>query len=108
MAARKLLDAAAATGPSTTYANGLSDAQSAQFNITGGPTAVTVTIEGSLDQGVTWDAIATHAFTAGELSAGVASISIADKPRDLIRHNLTVLTGGTAPTVTSYHSKDRH
>lgn len=108
MAAKKLLDAATGTGASTNMANGLSNAQSVQVNITGAPTAVTVTVEGSLDMGANWDTIATIAFTAPELAAGFTSLSIGDKPRDAIRHNLTVLTGGSSPTVTSFHGKDRH
>ena len=108
MGARKLLDAAIATGPSAVFANGLSNAHSVQVNITGAPTAVTVIVDGSLDQGANWDTIATLAFTAGELAAGLATLSIGGKPRDAIRHDLTVLTGGSSPTVTSYHGKDRH
>lgn len=107
MAARKVLDGATGTGVSTRTANGLASDQSVQVNITGGPTAVTVVIEGSLD-GVNWEAIGTIAFSAGELAQGFAFLSIVGKPRDHIRHNLTVLTGGSSPTVTSYHGKNRH
>lgn len=104
---RKLLDGATAIGDSTIFANGLSNAQSVQVNITGAPTAVTVVVHGSLD-GANWEAIGTIVFTAGELAAGVAFLSIANKPRDAIKHELTVLTAGSSPTVTSFHSKDRH
>lgn len=72
--------------------------QTYQATITGTPTAVTVVIEGSLD-GTNYTAINTHAFTAGELTATFAMFSVIDNPVSYIRANVTVLTGGTAPTV---------
>ena len=70
-----------------------------QVNITGAPTAVTISIEGSLD-GVLWTELSEKIFSAGELTATTAMFQIVDKPVTYLRANLTVLTGGTAPTVT--------
>lgn len=108
MSAKKLLDAATSTGAGSNITNGLSEYQSVQINITGAPTAVVVAIEGSLDSGVTWDALVEKTFSAGELSAGLASLTIVGQPRDVIRHNLTTLTGGSSPTVTSFHGSEKH
>lgn len=70
-----------------------------QVTITGAPTAVSVALLGSLDKS-TYVLIATHAFAAGELTATKAMFFDIDKPMPYIKADLTVLTGGTAPTVT--------
>ena len=62
-------------------------------------TAVTVLLEGSLD-GISWFTLGTKAFDAGELTAETAILHVAATPVVFVRANLTVLTGGTAPTVT--------
>ena len=70
-----------------------------QINTTGGPSAVTVAVEGSLD-GNSWFELAAHTMTASELSAEAAMFHIKDRPVPYTRTNLTTLSGGTAPTVT--------
>jgi hypothetical protein len=65
-------------------------------------TAVTVDIEGSLDDS-TWFQLVSHAFSAGEITAEGAMFHLADMPVKYLRANLTTLTGGTAPTVTVLH-----
>ena len=97
-----LLDAATATGvgPSQEL-----PATSDKFTVTaimGGTvvaTAVTVALEGSLDD-TNFFTLASHAFIAAEITAEGAMFHIADKPVDFIRANLETLTGGTNPTVT--------
>lgn len=65
-----------------------------QTKVTGAPTTVSLTLEGSLD-GVNWTVLATSTSTTGDYQAAV------DKPVAFIRGNLGTLTGGTAPTVTA-------
>ncbi len=62
-------------------------------------TAVTVALEGSIDN-ATWVVLASHEFTAAEISAEQAMFHIIGKPVRWVRANLTVLTGGTLPTIT--------
>jgi hypothetical protein len=60
--------------------------------ITGSPSGVTVLLEGSLD-GTNWFTMETVAGTSDSLNFSV------DKPVRFVRANLTVLTGGSSPTV---------
>lgn len=110
MAAKKLLDAATATGVSTNITNGLAENQSFQVNLayTVKPTVVVIGIEGSLDGGATWDELVEKTMTGDELTAKIASLSIVGQPRDVIRHNLKTLTGGTDVEVTTFHGQARH
>ena len=62
--------------------------------VTGAPTGVSVTLQGSLD-GTNWFILATSTSTTGDYQ------SVADKPCHFVRANLGTLTGGTAPTVTA-------
>ena len=62
-------------------------------------TAVTVDLEGSLDD-TTFAALASHAFTSAEITAEAAIFHVVNAPAKYVRANLTTLTGGTAPTVT--------
>lgn len=69
--------------------------------ITGGPTAVTVRVEGN--QGTTvYDpgGMAEFTMSAGQLAAGIGTFEIVEHTVKKIRGNLVTLTGGTAPTVT--------
>lgn len=61
--------------------------------VTGAPSAVSVTLQGSLD-GVTFQTLATSTSTTGDQQWQV------DKPQRYLRANLATLTGGTSPTVT--------
>jgi len=69
-------------------------------------TAVTVSLEGSIDK-VIWGDLGTHALTAAEITAEEALFHVVDKVVDYIRANLTVLTGGTNPTVTVEYLNQR-
>lgn len=62
-------------------------------------TAVTVVLEGSLDN-ENWFALGTHAFSSAEISAEKAMFHVVDKTAMFVRANLTAMSGGTAPTVT--------
>ena len=69
--------------------------------ITGGPTAVVVRVEGN--QGTTiFDPTGMAEFTmsVGQLAAGIGTFEIVEHTVKKIRGNLITLTGGTAPTVT--------
>lgn len=67
--------------------------------ITGSPTSVVVQIEGRINESSAF-ILATHTFTASELTAEIAGFHISGKPVDEIRYNITDLTGGSSPTVT--------
>ena len=73
-----------------------------QITTTGGPSAVTVDLEGSLD-GINWALVLTSPLSAAELVAGVAITFIADKTVRYVRLNLPTLTGGSSPTVTALY-----
>ena len=69
--------------------------------ITGGPTAVTVRVEGN--QGATiYDpgGMAEFTMNAGQLAAGIGTFEIVEHTVKNIRGNLITLTGGAAPTIT--------
>ena len=64
----KLLNAATATGASATWPVRMKPRNhSVQITITGAPTAVTVDLEGSLDD-VTWISLASHIMSATEIA----------------------------------------
>ena len=100
--AHTLLNAATATGAGSTQKVSMIPSSHTVAATMGGTvvaTAVTVDLEGSLDDS-TWFTLASHAFTAGEITAEAAMFHVADKPVRYVRANLTTLTGGTDPTVT--------
>jgi len=69
-----------------------------QVNVTGAPTAIELTLEGSLD-GRTYFSLQDYVFTAIDISAQAAMFHLVNKPVTHRRVNITTLTGGTAPTV---------
>lgn len=70
-----------------------------QIEVTGSPTAVTVDLEGSLDDGF-WTALGTIPLSAQDITDGGSVTHLLNKPIRFVRANLTELTGGTSPTVT--------
>jgi len=97
-----LLDAATATGAGSTWVVRTIPVKHTVQAVMGGTvvaTAVTVDLEGSLDN-TNFFTLASHAFTAAEITAEAAMFHVVDKPIKFTRANLTTLTGGTAPTVT--------
>ena len=68
---------------------------SLQTVVTGGPTGVSCTLQGSLD-GTNYAVLATSTSTTGDLQ------TVADKPVRFIKVNLGTLTAGTSPTVTAH------
>lgn len=97
-----LLSGATATGAGT--AQWVKDTTvnnwTCDVDITGTPTAVTVRIEGNTG-GTVYDptGMATHVLTAMQLAASKATFGIVYSPVHNIRANVTVLTGGSSPTV---------
>lgn len=67
-----------------------------QVTSTGAPTQVTADIEASI-KGGPWESILTHDVTA---DGGMFNVTEGSTAATRLRANLTVLTGGTAPTVT--------
>lgn len=109
--AQTLLDAATATGKGSPHT--LSEVPSSHTVVAsmGGTvvaTAVTIALEGSLVGGVTdkdWFTLASHAFTAAEITAESAMFHVADKPVKYVRANLETLSGGTNPTVSAIYER---
>lgn len=105
----KLLAAVTAVGAGTSVRlkKGVQE-HTVQVIITGTPTAVVVALESSLNDGTTWNTIGTYTLTAGDLTAGSAMYHVDNKPSELVRMNLTTLTGGTSPTVTVFYFPFEH
>lgn len=100
--AHTLLDAATATGAGNTQqVRSIPDKHTVTVAMGGTvvATAVTVALEGSLDDS-TYFELASHALSAAEITAEAAMFHIVDKPVRFVKANLTTLTGGTAPTIT--------
>jgi len=96
----KFLNGATAIGASTSHSVRMkSRNHTVQVTITGAPTAVTVDLEGSLDN-TTFNSLADYVLTAADLTAAAAMFHVVDKPVRYVRVNVTNLVGGTAPTVT--------
>jgi len=71
-------------------------------NSGGGVTALTVDLEGSLDN-TNWFQLDTHVFSAGELTAQKAMFHIVNKPVNYVRLNITTLTEtGTTAVFAQY------
>jgi YbbR domain-containing protein len=99
----KLLDGATAEGVSTSHPVRMKPRNhTVQVTITGAPTAVTVDLEGSLDD-TTYVSLASYVLTAADLTAAAAMFHVVDKPVRYVRVNLVTLTAGTAPTVTALY-----
>ena len=77
---------------------------SVQVEFTGSPTALTVSIEGSIT-GNAFKEIATHVVTVAELAAGIALFHIVNKATPQIRANIFTLEGGVSPEVSVYYNK---
>ena len=74
-----------------------------QVITTGAPTAVTVNLEGSLNN-VIFEEMASHSFSIEQITNRSAMFHVTDKSVEFIRLNLITLTGGSNPTVTAlYH-----
>ena len=95
----RLLDAVTTTGASDRWKAHGSEEHTVQINVTGSPTAVTVDLEGSLDNN-TYFQLASHAMTAGELSNAAAMFHVETKRVEYVKANVTNLQGGSSPTVT--------
>ena len=90
------LNAVTATGAGAAIDLGVTRTKfTMQTTVTGAPTAVSVTLQGSLD-GVNWSTLATSTSTTGDQQYAI------DRPVRFVRTNLGTLTGGTSPTVTTF------
>lgn len=87
------LDAAVAVGAGVALEVEGSRSYALDVRSTGTPTAISVTLEGSLD-GSNWETLGSAATAAG------ITWSV-DTPVKFVRANLGTLTGGTTPTVTA-------
>jgi len=69
--------------------------------ISGNPTAVTLLIEGSLNNTL-FHELVTHQFTEEELAHGGAMFHLVNKPSSTIRVTVAELSGGTDPRIDIY------
>jgi hypothetical protein len=101
---RKLMNARKAIGPSHAVDKNISEVgtHAIQFQITGAPTAVTLVVEGNIND-ADWDKIAVHIATVEQLANGHGMFHVINKPVENVRLNLAVLEGGTAPTVSAWY-----
>lgn len=99
------LNAATTTGPGTSV-DLVTPRRSVRMvtTVTGGPSAVVVNLEGSLD-GTTWTVLGTstgnavsNALPGGPYTDTVTSVGPEVR---YVRGNVTTLTGGTSPTVSA-------
>lgn len=89
------LNAVTVTGAGASLDLGvIRSAHSMQTTTTGSPTGVTVLLEGSLDN-AHFVTLATSTSTSGDVQTATG------KAVRYVRANLTVLSGGTSPTVTA-------
>jgi hypothetical protein len=118
MVANKLLDAVSVTGAGSTFnlpvifphaPGGLANVTPSQhaiqvtFTESGGTvTALTINIEGSIDE-INFTTLISHIFTATEITAKTALFTIIAIPIPLIRANITVLTNTGTAYVSVYH-----
>ncbi len=105
MMSNKLFNAVTATGASRTVpVEPSKDSHTVQAEMGGTVVAiaVTITLEGSLD-GVSWVTLATHAFSAAEITAEESLFHVTGKPMPFIRLNLTALTGGSSASVSAWY-----
>ena len=102
MASDLVFDNVSGTGASATSVSGQGPWQSAQFTFTN-VSALTFTVEGSNNSGDNWTTLATKALTLAEIAAGEVAVSLIDMPRDLVRHNVTVLTEAGSSSISSRH-----
>ena len=100
MASDLIFDNISSTGASTNTVSCRSPWQASSIAFTN-VSAMTMTVEGS--NGLGWSTLTTHAVTAAEIAAGVANFSTINEPRDLCRHNITVLTKAGSPSIDSRH-----
>ena len=110
----KLLDAATAAGASNSVVLNAPvsnhTVECTYVDANASISAVTIKLQGSLDdRGVTdgnanWYDLATHTFSAAEITAKKAMFHVTDKPVTRVRLNLSTLTGeGAGDTVTAYY-----
>ena len=100
--ALKLLDEVLVTGASSTWRiRRLVTEHVVQVTMGGDvvATAVTVDLEGSLDDS-NWFTLISHPLSGAEIIAEGAMFHVNNKLVLFVRVNLTTLTGGTNPTVT--------
>lgn len=80
------------------------DIHSFQVDTVGSPTAVEISILGTID-GINYDCLLTHTLTAAELTAGSAMFHLANKPIPKIKVSIETLEGGVSPEVSVYYFK---
>jgi hypothetical protein len=80
--------------------DGVPDKWTVEITTTDNATAVTIDLEGSIDDGTTFHQLAQHVMTAAELSADQAMFHVVGKGATSIRGNMTTFTQAASETVT--------
>ncbi len=99
----KLLDGAINVGSSGSWAVRMKTRNhTVQVTIMGVPSAVTVDLDGSLDN-KTWLSLASYVLTAEDLTAATAMCHVVDKSVRYVRISLTSLVSGGGASVTALY-----
>ena len=80
------------------------DIHSFQVATNGSPTAVAVSILGTID-GSNFTCLLQHTFTANEIAVGTALFHLINKPVPVIKVSIDTLEGGVSPQVSVYYFK---
>jgi len=80
------------------------DIHSFQVATLGSPTAVTISILGTID-GTNYSCLLQHELSADEITDGLAMFHLINKPVPRIKASVDVLTGGVSPEVSVYYFK---
>ena len=99
----KLLNAVTSTGASGSWPLRMGVKEhTVQATFTGDPTAVSIILEGSLDE-QTWYQLAIHNALGDDLVNQQTMFHVTSKLVNAVRINLSTLTGGSSPTVTALY-----
>ena len=99
----RLLNAVTSTGASGSWPLRMGVKEhTVQATFTGDPTAVSIILEGSLDE-QTWYQLAIHNTLGDDLVNQQTMFHVTSKLVNAVRINLSTLTGGSSPTVTALY-----
>ena len=103
----KLLDGVEAAGASASIlkVSGKKDhTVSISFESTGTVSALVVSLEGSIDGGLTWHDLAAHTLSGTELTNGYAMFHVTDKIVDRIRLNIDSVTEDGTTAIDAWYA----
>ena len=99
----RLLNAVTSTGAGSSWPLRMGVKEhTVQATFTGNPTAVSIILEGSLDE-QTWYQLAVHNALGDDITNQQTMFHVTSKLVNAVRINLSTLTGGSSPTVTALY-----